>query len=169
MRYHDDRDLIETGDMIAVRSAENWHARLTQIVTRSPYTHAGTAIWREGDLYVAEVNGGKNHLTAIEHWDDYDVRECPPELDRAKVEASILDWLRRTVNYNFLAFALVGLMELLRIKAFVHWRRDQICDGGVVAMYEGAGWPEHSRVISPRALAAELKFKLAIRPAPMAA
>lgn len=166
MRYHDDRDLIETGDMIAVREATSWHARLTQIVTFSPYTHEGAAIWREGDLYLAEVNGGRNHLTAIEHWSDYDVYERPDQLDPVAVENSTLRWLRQTVAYNFLAFVLIGLMELLRVRAFVHWRRKQVCSGAVVAIFEGAGWPEHSRVISPRALAAELKFKLAIRPAP---
>lgn len=153
---------IETGDLIAVRTAHSIMGRLTQIITRSPYTHAGIAFWLAGDLYMAELNGGRNHLVPMSQLADYDVYACPDGL--RDIDGAIRQWLRLQVNYGVLAFVAIGLLDWFRIKAFVHWRQILVCSGYCVAIYETAGWPEHSRIVSPRDLATGLVLKMAIRP-----
>lgn len=153
---------IETGDLIAVRTAHGVLGWLTQFVTRSPYTHTGVAVWLAGELFVAELNGGRNHLIPICQLTDYDVYAQPDGL--GDVGNAIQSWLRVPVDYGFLAFVAIGLLNWLRIKMFVHWRKVMVCSGYCVAIYESAGWPERSRVISPRELAAMLKLKSEVRP-----
>lgn len=154
---------IQTGDLIAVRKAHGILGRLTQFFTRSPYTHVGIAIWLGGELFMAELNGGRNHLIPLAQLDDYDVYQCPEGL--INIEASIQAWLKLPINYGFAAFIAIGVLDWFKIKAFVHWRKILVCSGYCVAIYETAGWPEHSRVISPRELASELTLKLEVRPA----
>jgi hypothetical protein len=153
---------IETGDLIAVRTAHGIMGRLTQFVTRSPYTHVGIVIRLGSDLFMAELNGGRNHLVPLSQLTDYDVYACPTGL--RDIDGAIRQWLRLPVDYGFLAFAAIGLLDWFRIKAFVHWRQILVCSGYCVAIYETAGWPEHSRIVSPRELAADLELKLAVRP-----
>lgn len=153
---------IETGDLIAVRTAHGIMGRLTQLVTSSPYTHVGVALWLGGELLMAELNGGRNHLVPMTQLTDYDVYAQPADL--RDVVGAIHQWLRLPVNYGFLAFVAIGLLDWFRIKAFVHWRQILVCSGYCVAIWETAGWPEHSRIISPRELAAGLDLKMAVRP-----
>lgn len=153
---------INTGDLIAVRKAHGILGRLTQIITRSPYTHVGTAIWLAGKLFVAELNGGRNHLIPIIQIDEYDVYECPEGLEN--IEAAIMRWLDFSISYGMVAFVAIGFLDWFKIKTFVHWRKILVCSGYCVAIYETAGWPEHSHIISPRELASELKLKLEVRP-----
>lgn len=152
---------IETGDCIAVRTAHGILGRLTQIVTASPYTHTGIAKWIDGDLFMSELNGGRNHLIPVSQLTDYDVYAHPDDL--VGLEGAINAWLQHPVDYGYLAFAAIGLLNWFKIKAFVHWRKVMVCSGYCVAIYETAGWPERSRVISPRELTAQLTFKLAVR------
>lgn len=158
----EDLKTINTGDLIAVRKAHSLLGRATQFFTRSAYTHAGLAIWIEGGLYLAELNGGRNHLIPISQLDNYDVYECPEGL--TGVRSSILKWLQTPVDYGFAALFIIGLLDWFKIKMFVHWRKILVCSGFCVAIYEDAGWPEHTRIISPAGLASELKLKLEIRP-----
>lgn len=153
---------IETGDLIAVRTAHGIMGRLTQIITRSPYTHVGLAIWLGDELYMAELNGGRNHLIPASQLSDYDVYACPAGL--RDIDGAIRLWLRMPVDYGFLAFVAIGLLDWFRVKMFVHWRQVLVCSGYCVAIYEAAGWPEHSRIISPRELTRWLDFKTKIRP-----
>lgn len=159
----EDLKSINTGDLIVVRKGKSLLGRATQFFTRSPYTHSGIAIWIEGGLYVAELNAGKNHLVPISQLKDYDVYECPEGLK--EVRYNILKWLQAPIEYGFLALFAIGLLDWFKIKMFVHWRKILVCSGFCVAIYESAGWPEHTRVISPAGLAAELKLKLEVRPA----
>jgi hypothetical protein len=154
---------IETGDLIAVRTAHGIMGRLTQFFTRSPYTHVGVAIWLGADLFMAELNGGRNHLVPISQIKDFDVYARPDGL--SDIEGAVRRWLQVPVDYGFLAFVAIGLLDWLRIKAFVHWRQILVCSGYCVAIYEAAGWPERSRIISPRELASWLTLKLSVRPA----
>lgn len=153
---------IETGDLIAVRTAHGILGWLTQLLTRSPYTHAGIARWIADELFMAELNGGRNHLIPICQLTDYDVYAHPDGL--VDIDAAIATWLRAPIDYGYIAFVAIGLLDWFRIKAFVHWRKIMVCSGYCVAIYETAGWPEHSRVISPRDLAAMLKLKMEVRP-----
>lgn len=157
MNYADARPLIATGDLISVRTAHGFMGRLTQIVTRSPYTHSGIARWMGDELYMAELNGGRNHLIPMSQLTNFDVYAPPDGL--TDIDGAIREWLRVAIPYGFLAFAVIGVLDLLRLTTFVHWRRILVCSGYCVAIYETAGWPEHTRILSPRALAALLRFK----------
>jgi hypothetical protein len=66
-----------------------------------------------------------------------------------RIEGAIFDWLASPISYGFLAFLVIGLKCFLGIKSFIHWRQIIVCSGGSVEIYEMAGWPEHSRMISP--------------------
>jgi hypothetical protein len=160
MDYAQARAQIETGDLIAVRDVHGILGWLTRWFTRSPYTHAGIALWLAGGLYMAELNGGRNHLVPLSQLTAFDVYKAPDGL--TGIEAAIMEWLRAPIAYGYLAFVLIGLLDWLRLNVFVHWRRILVCSGYCVAIYETAGWPEHSRVLSPRALAKLLTFKLSV-------
>ncbi len=155
---------IETGDLIAVRSAHSFMGKVTQFVTRSPYTHVGVAIWIHDQLFMAELNGGRNHLVPLCQLSDYDVYAPPAGLEN--IEASIYRYLEYPIDYGLAAFVAIGLLNVLRIKTFVHWRRVMVCSGYCVAIYESAGWPEHTRILSPGELASELTLKFGVRPIP---
>lgn len=155
---------IKTGDMIAVRTAHNILGKMTQFFTDSIYTHTGIAIWINGQLFLAELNGGRNHLVPMCQLDNYDVYAAPEGLEN--IEAAIFRYLEYQINYGFLAFIAIGFLNLMKIKMFVHWRNVMVCSGYCVAIYESAGWPEHTRVLSPGELASELVFKFGVRPLP---
>jgi hypothetical protein len=157
---------IETGDMVAVRTVHGILGRATRFFTRSDYTHVGVALWLGGELFLAELNGGRNHLVPISQLDDFDVYARPANISALAVEEATRYWLGFLVNYGFLAFVAIGFLNYFKIKIFVHWRRILVCSGYVVAIYERAGWPECSRVISPGELAAMLTLKFSVRPAP---
>lgn len=157
--------MIETGDIIQIRGGSTLLSRLTMFFTRSPYVHSGMAFWYGDRWWLAELNGGKNHITMLSHWGDYDVYARPAEVSEDAARAAVLDWLANPVPYGYAAFVVIGLLNFLRIKVFIHWRRILVCSGAMVALLERAGWPEHSRIVSPADLARELTFKLAVRPA----
>lgn len=166
MEYAAIRDSIKTGDLIAVRNGTGIRNRLVAFFTRGPYTHCGLAIWIAGRLYMTELNDGFNHLVPLSQLDDmaFDVYAHPPELTEDALEAAIMSWLASKVDYGYLAFFTIGLLDWLRVKAFVHWRRIMVCSGYCVANWETAGWAEHSRILSPVDLAAEVVLKFAVVP-----
>ena len=163
MDYKQARSSIKTGDLIAIRTAHNWLGWLTQFFTRSPYTHCGIALWIDNGLYLAELNGGRNHITPLSQWvgTDFDVYDPPLGLNH--IIDSIFFWLRVPVDYGFIAFVTIGLLHWFRIKKFVHWRQNFVCSGWCVAVYEESGWPEHSRMLSPQDLTELLSLKLEVR------
>lgn len=158
-----DQTLIETGDGILVHAAHGLIGSLTQFFTYSLYTHAGVAIWLGGRLYMAELNGGRNHLIPASQLADFDVYSRPEEISRESAEAAVLSMLAHPIDYGFISFPVIGLLNFLGIKLFVHWRKILVCSGYVVAIYEAAGWSERSRVISPQELAEQLVIKLCVR------
>ena len=153
--------VINTGDTIEVRTAHGILGRLTQFFTRSAYTHVGVAIWLDRQLYMAELNGGRNHLVPMSQLTEFDVYACPAGL--TNIEGAILASLAQPIDYGYPAFALIGLLNWFRIRLFVHWRRIIVCSGYVVKIYESAGWPERSRIISPEELAKQLELKFQVR------
>lgn len=152
---------IETGDLITPRVAHNWIGTLTQFVTRSPYVHAAIAKWVDGELFIAELNGGRNHLTPISQLTDYDVYAQPVGL--VDVDGAIHLWLRTPVDYAYGAFVAIGLLDWIKSQRFIHWRHLLVCSGWCVAIWESAGWPEHTRVLSPADLARLCTLKLEVR------
>lgn len=169
------RPRIEDGDLIVVRG-EHLIDRLTRLVTRSPYTHTGVAVWLDGRLFMADLNSGRNHLTALSAVDNFDVYRPPIGLYRDRIRQAVFDWLARPIDYGFPAFVVIGLRSLLRLKTFVHWRKVVVCSGASVSIYEAAAsamqtagepapvaWLEHNRMLSPGELASELQFRFAVR------
>lgn len=156
------RNRVQTGDLIGVRDVHGIVGRATVFFTRRPYTHTGVAVWLGERLFMAELNAGRNHLTAMSQLKDFDVCE-PPVADRSVIERAIFDWLADPITYGFAAFVVIGLRAWLRIKTFIHWRKVIVCSGGSIEIYERAGWPEHSRMISPGELVEELTMKLKVR------
>jgi hypothetical protein len=176
LAYAQARDLIRTGDLIGVRDVHGLLGRATVMFTRSPYTHTGVAVWLGDHLFMADLNSGRNHLTPLSQLTDFDVCSPPEGLDRASIEQAIIDWLSKPINYGFAAFVAIGIQEALDMKLFMHWRSIVVCSGGSVTIYElaaalmrsnnltpPAAWVEHTRMISPGKLVAELPFKLAVR------
>lgn len=165
MLYDIARDQIDTGDVIAVKEKYGVLSAFTRFFTRSDYTHVGIAIWLHDGLWMAELNGGRNHIIPISQLSDvpYDVYHCPVE-DRSRVDKAITDSLRVRVDYGFAALIPIGLLNFLDVKVFLHARQILVCSGYCVAILEAAGWPERSRIISPKELVADLKIKLTVRP-----
>lgn len=177
MRYEQARDLISTGDLIAVRDAATWLGRLTRRITGKPYTHTGVAKWIEGRLFIASLNSGYNHLSAVSHLTDFDVFNAPIGLSRDMIDEAINNWLGERIEYGYLAFIAIGIECLTKWhRLFDNWRSIVVCSGGSVMIYEMAGqlqkargrrvpqaWLRHSRQLSPGELADELLFKMAVR------
>lgn len=177
LAYEEARELIKTGDMIAVRDAQSWLGRLTQLVTRRPHTHTGVAYWLRDRLYMASLNSGRNHLSAVSQLGDFDVCNPPVGLARDAILESMDKWLDRRIEYGFAAFVAIGLECLLRWRTlFDNWRSVVVCAGGTVQIYEGAAqiqmtagrsypleWLRHNRMLAPGELVDELPFKMAVR------
>lgn len=167
MNYAEARPQIDDGDLIAVRGKHGLFGALTRFFTRSPYTHVGVALWLDGGLWMAELNGGRNHLVPVSQLADQDLDVFyPPVRRKDSIRDAVQDMLRTQISYGIPAVFMIGLLNVLRIKIFVHWRRILVCSGYCVAIYEQAGWPEHSRIISPQELTELLKPKLQIRISP---
>jgi hypothetical protein len=169
MDYQQARDQIRTGDLIGVRDAHGILGRLTMFFTRKPYTHTGVAVWCGGHLFMADLNSGRNHLTALSQLTSFDVCRLPDGLDRTCVERAIFDWLAEPINYGFAAFVVIGLRCFLGLKTFIHWRKIVVCSGGSVSIFELAArymqsmglpvpskWLDHNRMLSPGELVEEL-------------
>lgn len=154
MTYQEARAQIKTGDLIAVRDVHSVLGKMTRYFTRSPYTHTGIAVWLGDRLFMADLNSGRNHLTAISQLDNFDVFEAPAGLRAHDIEIALFDWLAKPITYGYLAFLAIGLKCYLGMNIFIHWRKIIVCSGGSVQIYENAGWSEHSRMVSPGELTA---------------
>jgi hypothetical protein len=177
MRYDQARPLISTGDLIAVRDSKSWLGRLIQRVTGNVYTHTGVAQWMDGQLYMASLNSGYNHLTRVSHLAEFDVFNAPIGLGRDMIDKALDAWLEKRIEYGYASFVAIGLECITgRRNLFDNWRSVVVCSGGSVMIYEMAGelqmaqnrtvpaaWLRHSRQLSPGELAGELLFKLAVR------
>lgn len=163
--YEAARPHIQTGDTVAIKGRSGLLAHFTRFFTRSDYTHTGIAFWMADGLWMFEINGGRNHIIPLSQLveEEFDVFCRPDGLSPEAVLQAVMDNLRSRVDYGFLAIPVIGLLDFLKIKLFVHWRRILVCSGMVVKVYEDAGWPHHSRVISPRALAALLTLRLEVK------
>lgn len=178
-KYEDVRQRIRDGDLITVRG-QHLIDHITSAVTASPYTHTGVAVWLDDRLFMADLNSGRNHLTALSCVPDFDVYAPPAGLDRPTIRAAVFDWLADPINYGMLAFVAIGvrcmLARLLHLKLVLHWRRIIVCSGGSVMIFEMAAhmmtaagltppkaWLDHTRMLSPGELANELTYCYSVR------
>ncbi len=164
LTYEEARPLIKDGDVISVRETHGFLAPFTRFFTRSPHTHSGIAVWIDQGLWMAELNGGKNHLIPMSQLaeTDFDVSDCPVP-NRFAVRDAIFNSLRVKIPYSLVALVAIGLLSFFGIKKFVHWREMLVCSGDIVAILEAAGWPEHTRILSPGDLYGLLEPKLSVR------
>lgn len=165
MNYEQARPLIETGDLIAVRRSDSLLALATRFFTRDPHTHTGIAAWLDGGLWMAELNGGGNHLVPLSQLADrdFDVYCRPPEVAPDRVSVSILSNLRAHIDYGFAALPVIGLLNWLKLKVRGLQRRIVVCSGYCVNVYVDAGWKERTRIMSPAELTGLLNLKMEVR------
>lgn len=163
MNYDEARQYIEDGDTIAIITPHNWIGKITQFFTRREYTHTGIAVWIDGGLYLAELNGGGNHLTPLSHWRDADFDVCQMPIGLVNIRESIFDILRDPIEYAYEGFLAAGARVFFKIKQGIHWRTRLICVGFCVAVYERSGWGKRDRVIAPFELVDQLKIKIKVR------
>lgn len=160
MNYDEVRPYLETGQIIGVKENKTWLHKLTRIFTKRTYTHVGIIQVEPNGVYLAELNGGRNHkipMSQLMH-KSFDVAECPKECLEA-VNESINRWLRFEVPYGFLAFILIGLNKFLGLKVPIK-QGDIVCTGFVVNILTTAGWKlDVSPNIDPGSLMALLKTK----------
>ncbi len=163
MKYEDARPLIETGDLIAVKSRKGFLPQLTRLIDGDDYTHTGVAIWIDKGLYMAEINSGHNHMVALSQYylSDFDVF-YPPVEDRAVLRDKIEENLRYKVDYGFFTLIVLAIHKLLRIKTLPKSSDSIVCSELSQNIYIDSGWTEDKRMITPGDLANKLKLKLSV-------
>lgn len=143
MKYEDARPLIETGDLIAVRRRSGPFAVATRLVTASPYTHTGVALWvgpeRDRRLLLAHINSGGASLVPLSQFSVYafDAFLCPVE--RMDAERALWQAIGKKMGYS--------VADLARIAAHIHLGLplpeqgdDYICSALSARIYLQAGW-----------------------------
>lgn len=168
--YSDARSQILDGDLISVFKAKSLFNYLTQAFTGN-YVHVGVAIWLEGGLWIAEINGGGNHAVPLSQLQRYgfDVSEPPKGVDTKNVKIEILAALREKESYGFFTTIVTGFIEFFSIPITINWRKGRHCAGIVVKIWDRSGWAEsdggtHSYVVSPTKLTKMMKFKFRVLP-----
>lgn len=144
MNYAEARGLINTGDLVAVRSHRGGLSAITRRVTHSPYTHTAVVIWLGGRLLLAEMNGGGACLVAASKYSDtdFDVFACP--VHSTEVEGAIFDLLGLDIRYDFGDLVLIAEHELLGRPLPVADDNELICSALSASIYLHAGLPRGS-------------------------
>ena len=141
MNYEEARTLIKDGDMIAVKRRSGLLAVGTRLVTGSPYTHNGVALWSGGRLLLANANaGGANFIPlSQERHFDFDVFDCPEGVDPDAVVLQAWLLLGTFRKYGF--FDLWHLFLHIRFGVALPGEdEDMICSALAARIYQLAGW-----------------------------
>lgn len=143
MRYDDARPMIQTGDLIAVRRRSGPLAIATVIVTNSPYTHTGVALWvgPPGDrrLLMAHINGGGASLVPVSQEAEFGFNVYPCPVDRAEVERKI--WATIGLRISYSGTDLVYILLYLKLGLPLPKQGDDyICSALSAHLYLLAGW-----------------------------
>lgn len=150
--YDECRDLIFSGDLIAVRRRNGFLPALTRQITGSPYTHTATALWLDDGLYVAEMDGIKGVLVPLSQYAgvDYDIFECPV-FDRDRVKACTLGLLRTKIHYDYLDLARIAAWKVMRLPLPRQDRNGLVCSAFSARIYREAGawFPGLSAIPAP--------------------
>lgn len=163
MDYATARSIIEDGDLIGVHGEHGLLVWPTRFFTRSKVTHVGIAVWLDGGLYLAELNGGGNHYVPLSQLSEvgFEVR-YPPVNDRSRVKQAVQDLMRSKKTYGYLGLAVVGLITWLKIKVSIRAKELIVCSGWCRTVYEAAGAPRKTQMVSPGDLCNELPLKLTV-------
>jgi hypothetical protein len=140
LNYNDVRNSIRTGDLIAVKKTSGFLPIATRIVTQSPYTHTGLAIWSGGRLLLAQTNAGGCNVVPLsqEAEYDFDVFECP--VDRDKCESVIWAELGTRIPYGFLDLARIFGYKVFGIPLPKADGADLVCSALSATIYKKCGW-----------------------------
>ncbi len=140
MIYADARALIRNGDMVAVRSSHGGFPALVRAVTGSPYTHTAVALWLEGGVYLAEMDGAKAVLVPLSQYADsnLDVFGCP--VDGERVKASALAMLRERIDYDYVDLLRIAAWRLLRLPLPAEDKNGLVCSAFTARIFLAAGW-----------------------------
>ncbi len=172
LSYSGSRKKIRNADILLYRGTSRL-SRLIQLLTRSPYSHAGLAVWWNGRLMVMEAVGKGIVVTPmsanVAHYDGgvewYQHRDNIPEKSRKKM----LEFAQQQLGkeYSFL-----GLFAFLLYKIFP-WRNEKVddlcrskrlfCSFYVAQVYNSIGLDlknnRADRFMSPRDIASSEKLK----------
>lgn len=164
MDYAMARNEICDGDLIAVRGRRGIVAVLTRLLTRSPYTHCAVAVWVDGGLWAAEINGGGNHLVPVSQIDqDFDVFRSPV-VNMLDVRMVIFELLRDHRAYAVLELLRVAVYYLTGIVLTKRFDGALICNEFAAEVYRQAGrLPSLPPIAAPKDLCAALSLKLEVR------
>jgi hypothetical protein len=140
MIYADVRNSIRTGDLIGVKRTTGLFPIATRIVTNSPYTHTGIAVWAGGRLLLAQTNSGGCNLAPLsqEAIYDFDVFDCP--VDRNVCEGWIWSELGTRITYGFLDCVRIFGYKVFRIPLPKHDGPDLVCSALSAKIYIESGW-----------------------------
>lgn len=140
MNYSDVRNSIKTGDLIGVKRRDGIFPIATRIVTNSPYTHTGIAIWAGGRLLLAQTNAGGCNLAPLsqEAVYDFDVFECP--VDRNACEGAIWQELGSRIPYGFMDCVRIFGYKVFGIPLPKEDGSDLVCSALSARIYKNAGW-----------------------------
>lgn len=140
--YHEIRPHVADGDLVAVRSRRGLFPNLTRLVTGSPYTHTAIALWLEGGLWIAEMRRGGNVLVPLSQRadEDFDVFDCPPEVDRGWLRVDVLHTLRGKVDYDVRDLARIAANRLIGISLPAQDDGSLICSAYSARAYLMRGW-----------------------------
>lgn len=140
--YPDIRPHIADGDLVAVRSRHGVFNNLTRAITGWPYTHTAIALWLDGGLWIAEMRGGGNVSVPLSQRanEDFDVFDCPPEVDRVLARRNLLETMREKIDYDT---GDLGRIALNRLFGFPLPPQDDnrlVCSAYSARVYLGCGW-----------------------------
>jgi hypothetical protein len=150
MIYDDARELIKTGDLIAIKNTAVL-SRILQYFQRrffkdhplasdyADYAHCGIAVWRGDRLHIAEMVMPNNSERALSH---YVQRGAPFKIFRPTLSGDIKAAINRNMdtlsNYDYRDF-LVVYMRLLLGKHITDDDKRFMCPEFVVRCYADAG------------------------------
>lgn len=144
--YHEIRPHVADGDLVAVRSRHGVFPNLTRLVTGSPYTHTAIALWLDGGLWIAEMRRGGNVLVPLSQRanEDFDVFDCPPEVNRANLRAWLLERLRSKIDYDVRDLARIAAHRLLGVPLPAQDDDQLVCSAWSAMAYLHCRWqPRH--------------------------
>lgn len=140
MKYSEIRDGIKTGDLIAVKKRSGFLAVATRLVTKSPYTHTGIAVWVGDRLLLAQTNAGGCNIVPLSQEEvyEFDVFDCP--VNRDEVEKIVWDMLGKRIPYGYVDLARIFGLFVLGIPLPKDDGPDMVCSALSAMMYKKAGW-----------------------------
>lgn len=141
--YQEARGLIFTGDLIAVRGRHGILPALVRGVTGSPYTHTAVALWLDGGLYVAEMDGIKGVLVPLSQYadTDFDVFACPRDAvaERIAVKDAALAAIRTRIDYDIADLLRIAAWRTLRLPLPSRDRNGMVCSALSARIYRDVG------------------------------